>query len=143
MFVSSLTKILIMITLITTANPFIQRLNEGGTGMYFILIAFLLSLVFIVLAFIKKKTNETLSSKMIGLAAESSLVALVMGCLSSVLGIIELFDMLESIGETRPDLFAAGIKVSLLTITFGLFSFTMARIGILAYKWSLNSGDNK
>ncbi|SHH46438.1 MotA/TolQ/ExbB proton channel family protein [Winogradskyella jejuensis] len=127
-----------MIALITS-NPFLKRLSEGGTGMYFILIAFLLSIVFIVLASIKKNKNVRSSNKMIGLAAESSLVALVMGCLASVMGIIELFDMLEAIGETRPDLFAAGIKVSLLTITFGLFSFTVARIGILAYKWSLNS----
>ncbi|MFP4845862.1 MotA/TolQ/ExbB proton channel family protein [Winogradskyella sp. PE311] len=126
-----------MKTLTLSMNPFAQRLNEGGVGMYFILIAFLLSLVFIVLAFVKKKTNQTASNKMIGLAAESSLVALVIGCLSSVMGIISLFDMLEAIGETRPDLFAAGIKVSLLTITFGLFAFVVARIGILAYKWSL------
>lgn len=132
-----------MIALTTSTNPFLQRLSEGGTGMYFILIAFLLSLVFIVLAFLKKNKNTTLSNKMIGLAAESSLVALVIGCLASVMGIIELFDMLEAIGETRPDLFAAGIKVSLLTVTFGLFSFAVARIGILAYKWSLSPIDNK
>ncbi|WP_400079272.1 MotA/TolQ/ExbB proton channel family protein [Winogradskyella sp. R77965] len=113
------------------------RLQEGGTGMYFILIAFLLSLFFIVMAFVKLKKSPEISNKMIGLAAESSLVALVIGCLSSVIGIITLFDMLEAIGETRPDLFAAGIKVSLLTITFGLFAFVIARIGILAYKWIL------
>lgn len=117
----------------------VGRLQDGGPGMYFILVAFLLSLVFVVMAFVKKKENLKTSNKMIGLAAESSLVALVMGCLASVMGIIELFDMLEAIGEARPDLFAAGIKVSLLTITFGLFAFVIARIGILAYKWSLKT----
>ncbi|WP_299122505.1 MotA/TolQ/ExbB proton channel family protein [uncultured Winogradskyella sp.] len=120
----------------------VGRLQEGGPGMYFILVAFLLSLVFVAMAFIKKKQNLTASNKMIGLAAESSLVALVIGCLASVIGIIELFDMLEAIGEARPDLVAAGIKLSLLTITFGLFAFVIARIGILVYKWSLKSEEN-
>ncbi|WP_299114290.1 MotA/TolQ/ExbB proton channel family protein [uncultured Winogradskyella sp.] len=121
----------------------VGRLEEGGSGMYFILIAFLLALFFIIMAFVKKNKSLETSNKMIGLAAESSLVALVIGCLSSVIGIITLFDMLEAIGDARPDLVAAGIKVSLLTITFGLFAFTIARIGILIYKWSLNLESNK
>lgn len=119
------------------------RLQEGGMGMYFILFTFLLSLFFIVMAFVKQKKNPKASHKMIGLATESSLVALVIGCLSSVIGIITLFDMLEAIGDARPDLVAAGIKVALLTITFGLFSFVVARIGILAFKWSLNSESDR
>lgn len=124
---------------LTTSNPFLQRLSEGGIGMYFILIGFLLALFFIVMAFVKKKNNPETAKKMIALAAESSLIALVIGSLCSIIGIITLFDMLESVGEARPDLFAAGIKVSLLTATFGLFSFTVGRIGILIYKWSLNT----
>ena len=118
---------------------FINRLNQGGPIMYLILLCLILSLFFIVSAFLKKKEDKIKSQKMIGLAIDASLLALVIGCLGSVFGIITLFDMLESIGETRPDLFAAGIKVSLLTATFGLFSFVVGRIGILAYKWSLKS----
>ena len=76
---------------------------------------------------------------MIGLAANASLLGLVLGCLGSVIGIITLFDMLEAIGEARPDLVAAGIKLSLMTITFGLLNFVIARVGILVYKWSLQS----
>ena len=114
-------------------------LQEGGTGMYLILIAFLLSLFFIIMAFIKKSKSRIESQKMIGLAAESSLVALVLGCLSSIVGIIGLFDMVESLGDVKPDIFSAKLKVSLLTITFGLFAFTVARIGILIYKWTIKS----
>ncbi|ARV08816.1 hypothetical protein BTO05_03865 [Winogradskyella sp. PC-19] len=120
-----------------------RLLNEGGPMMYIILILLLLSLFFILKAFMSKAKDNTQSKKMIGLAVDSSLLSLVIGCLGSLLGIIGLFDMVEALGETRPDLFSAGLKVSLLTITFGLFSFVIARIGILAYKWSLNSGDNK
>ena len=122
-----------------TLNPLIGRLNDGGPAMYIILIAFLLSLFFIAMAFVKRNTDQIKSQKMIGLALDSALLTLVIGCLASVVGIITLFDMLEAVGETRPDLFAAGIKVSLLTITFGLFSFVVARIGILVYKWTLKS----
>lgn len=129
----------IMNTTLITTTQITDRMSEGGPAMYIILIAFLLSLFFIVMAFVKRSKSSVISQKMIGLAAESSLIALVMGCLASVMGIIQLFDMVEALGDVSPSLFSGGLKVSLLTITFGLFSFTVARIGILAYKWSLKS----
>ena len=76
---------------------------------------------------------------MIRVASESSVIALVSGILASILGVIQLFDVIESLGDVAPDIFGAGIKVSLLTATFGLFSFVIARIGILAFKWSDNT----
>ena len=120
-----------MFSLILLGN----RLQEGGPAMYIILLAFLLSLIFIVVSFVKQKKDNLVAQKMISLAAESSLIALVVGCLASVMGIIHLFDMVEALGDVNPALFSGGLKVSLLTITFGLFSFTVARIGILIYKW--------
>lgn len=126
-----------MFSLILLGN----RLQEGGSAMYIILLAFLLSLIFIVVAFVKQKKDNLVAQKMIGLAAESSLIALVVGCLASVIGIIQLFDMVEAVGDVNPALFSGGLKVSLLTITFGLFSFTVAHIGILAYKWSLKPNE--
>ena len=114
-----------------------RLLNDGGPLMYVILVILLLSLFFIVSAFITRQRNKGKSKKMIGLASESSILSLVVGCFASVYSIIGLFDLLESVGEVRPDLFAAGIKISLLTATFGLFSFAVGRIGILAYKWSI------
>lgn len=120
---------------------FTRLLNEGGTGMYFILIVFLLSLFFIAMAFIKRNKNEYLAKKMISLANEASIIALVIGCLSSMLGIINLFDMVEALGDVAPYIYSAGLKVSMLTITFGLFSISVARIGILIYKWSLKPNE--
>ncbi|TXD84535.1 hypothetical protein ESY86_05610 [Subsaximicrobium wynnwilliamsii] len=114
-------------------------LNEGGPAMYIILLLLLLSLFFIVKAFLSKTKDEAHSKKMIGLAIDSSLLSLVIGCLGSLLGIIDLFDMAQALGETRPDLFSVGLKVSLLTIAFGLLSFVIGRLGILIYKWSLKS----
>ncbi|WP_369995491.1 MotA/TolQ/ExbB proton channel family protein [Winogradskyella sp.] len=129
-----------MISTIIT-NQFSDRMSEGGPAMYIILIAFLLSLFFIVMAFVKRNKNNALAQKMIGLAVESSLIALVIGCLASVMGIIQLFDMVEALGDVSPSLFSGGLKVALLTITFGLFSFVVARTGILIYNWSLKSNE--
>lgn len=126
-----------MFSLILLGN----RLQEGGPAMYIILLVFLLSLIFVVIAFVKRKKDSLVAQKMISLAAECSLIALVVGCLASVVGIIQLFDMVESLGDVNPALFSGGLKVSLLTITFGLFSFTVARIGILTYKWSLKPNE--
>ena len=126
-----------MFSLILLGN----RLQEGGPAMYIILLVFLLSLIFVVIAFVKRKKDSLVAQKMISLAAECSLIALVVGCLASVVGIIQLFDMVESLGDVNPALFSGGLKVSLLTITFGLFSFTVARISILTYKWSLKPNE--
>ena len=138
MFVLSLTKnIFFMIILSLPKSLYIRLLNDGGPVMYIILICLLLSLFFIVKAFLKKNNEKAQSQKMIGLAVDTSLLALVIGCFGSVLGLIDLFDMVESLGNVRPDLFSAGLKVSLLTITFGLFSFVIGRLGVLIYKWSI------
>lgn len=126
-----------MFSLILLGN----RLQEGGLAMYIILLVFLLSLIFVIIAFVKQKKDNLVAQKMISLAAECSLIALVVGCLASVVGIIQLFDMVEALGDVNPALFSGGLKVSLLTITFGLFSFTVARIGILTYKWSLKPNE--
>ncbi|MCC1483652.1 hypothetical protein [Winogradskyella immobilis] len=113
-----------------------RLLTQGGPFMYIILITLLLSLFFIVRAFITMNKNITQSKKMIGLVNESSILSLVIGCFASVYSLIDLFDMVEAIGNVRPDLFSAGLKVSMLTVIFGLFAFTIGRIGILAYKWT-------
>jgi cytochrome bd-type quinol oxidase subunit 1 len=125
-----------MLTLSLPKFLFVGLLNDGGTFMYFILIAFLFSLFFIVNAFLKRKKDINQSKKMLGLAIDASLLALVIGCFGSVLGLIQLFDMVEAVGNVKPDLFASGLKVSLLTITFGLFAFVVGRICILIYKWT-------
>ncbi|WP_055445729.1 MotA/TolQ/ExbB proton channel family protein [Lacinutrix mariniflava] len=113
-------------------NPLVDRFNEGGSlFMSLILICFLLSLFFIIKGFLSLKKNEALSSKMIKLTVDSSLLGLVIGFLGSVLGLIQAFDSIQSMGNVDPAVFAGGLKVSLLTATFGLFSFIIARVGIL------------
>ena len=95
-----------MLSLILLGN----RLQEGGPAMYIILLVFLLSLIFVVIAFVKRRKDSLVAQKMINLAVECSLIALVVGFLASVVGIIQLFDMVEALGDVNPALFSGGLK---------------------------------
>lgn len=112
-------------------NPFMEG---GPLFMSLILICLLLSLFFIIKGFLSLKSNEALSNKMIKLTVDSSLLGLVLGFLGSVIGLITAFDSIQSMGNVDPNIFAGGLKVSLLTATFGLFSFVVARVGILVLR---------
>lgn len=118
------------------SNPFIDRFNEGGPlFMSLILICLLLSLFFLVRGFVALKTNGELSRKMIQLTTDSSLLGLTLGFLGSIIGLITAFDSVEAMGDPDPSIFAGGLKVSLLTATFGLFTFVIARFGIFILRW--------
>ena len=108
---------------------------DGGTFMMsLILICLLLSIFFIAKGFMQLNNNPPNSKKMLGLAVDSSLLGLVIGFFASILGLITAFDTVEAMGNPDPTIFAGGLKVSLLTATFGLFTFVIARIGILILK---------
>jgi hypothetical protein len=118
-------------------NPFVDRFNEGGpVHMTLILICLILTLFFLVKAFVSRSKDDVQSKKMMRLAAESGLLGLVIGFFASIIGLIEAFDAVEGIGgEISPALLAGGLKVSFLTILFGTFTFIISRIGLLILKW--------
>jgi len=121
-----------------------DRFREGGSlFMTLILICLLLSIFFIVRGFLSMKKDKIKSNKMLKLTIDSSLLGLVLGFLGSVIGLITAFDSVEAMGNPDPSVFAGGLKVSLLTATFGLFSFVIARIGILILRWCLNADTTK
>lgn len=115
---------------------------EGGPlFMTLILLCLLASLFFIIKGFIKSKTSQPAAQKMLKAAVDSSLLGLVLGFLGSVIGLISAFDSIEAIGNPDPSIFAGGLKVSLLTATFGLFTFVVGRIGILILRLALSPKD--
>jgi hypothetical protein len=125
-------------------NQIADRFREGGSFfMTLILICFLLSIFFLVKGFLSMKKNNVKSIKMLKLTVDSSLLGLVLGFFGSVIGLITAFDSIEAMGNPDPAIFAGGIKVSLLTATFGLFSFVIARIGILILRWCVNIDTTK
>lgn len=127
-------------SLAITLNPFVDRFNEGGPLMMsLIFICLVLSLYFIIKGFSLIKKDRVKASRMLRLATDSSLLGLVLGFLGSVIGLIVAFDSVEAMGDPDPAIFAGGLKVSLLTATFGLLTFVIARAGILALRWVMNS----
>lgn len=113
-------------------NPFIDRFNEGGPLMMsLITICLILSIIFLVKGFSSLNTNLNQSKKMLSLTVDSSLLGLVIGFFASIIGLITAFDSVEAMGDPDPSVFAGGLKVSLLTAVYGLFSFIIPRIGIL------------
>jgi hypothetical protein len=115
---------------------FVDRFNEGGPFFMFLILAcLLLSIYFLVRGFLSFRKNPSLSKKMLRLAEDSSLLGLVIGFFASVIGLISAFDSIEAIGNPDPAIFAGGLKVSLLTATFGLFTFVIVRLDILILRW--------
>lgn len=130
---------LVISNLLIIPNQFADRFSEGGSFfMSLILICLLLSIFFLVKGFINLKKDKAQTEKMLKLTIDSSLLGLVIGFFASVIGLITAFDSVEAMGNPDPSIFAGGLKVSLLTATFGLFSFVIARIGILILRWCLN-----
>ena len=114
------------------SNPFADRFREGGSFiMSLILISFLLSLFFLIKGFLTLKKDSLVSKKMLQLTTDSSLLGLVLGFFGSIIGLIEVFDSIDALGNVDANLLGGGIKVSLLTATFGLLTFVISRIGIL------------
>lgn len=109
-----------------------RLLNDGGPAfMYPLLIILIIVLILIVKGFLNKGgVNKTIS-----LISSFTLFALVWGFLGHIIGMIGAFDAIEASGGVTQPIFAAGIKISLLTATFGSVIFLIGRLGIIALTW--------
>ena len=117
------------------ANPFVDRFNEGGPlFMSLILFCLLLTIFFLIRAFMALNKDVPLSKKMMRLLADAGLLGLVVGFLGSIIGMISAFDAIESIDNVSSNMIAGGLKVSFLTTVFGTFTFIVSRIGLLILK---------
>lgn len=102
--------------------------------MSLILICLLLTLAFVIIAFINLKRDLSKSKKMTGLASDVSILGLVIGFLGSIIGMIAAFDAVNAVGDISSGTMAAGLKVSFLTTVFGAITFILPRIGIIILK---------
>ena len=108
-----------------------DRMNEGGPfAMWTILICFLLTLGLIAFA-ATKLSQDHLFKKTLSLIHHIGLFALVSGLLFQFLGLIQMFDAIESWGNVSTEMLAGGLKVTLLTIIFGTVTFLVGRLGII------------
>lgn len=114
--------------------------TDGGTlFMTLILLCLLSSLFFLIRGFMSLKKAPDTSQKMLRLASDTGLLGLTMGFLASIIGLISAFDSLEAMGNVDPAIFAGGLKISLLTATFGLFTFVISRLGIIILRMIASS----
>jgi hypothetical protein len=133
-------QLLILKTQAILSNPFVDRFIEGGPFfMSIILLCLILTCYFIAKGFLSKDDVEKIK-KNIALIADISLLGLVIGFFSSIIGLISAFDTLDALdGMASSGVFAAGLKVSFLSTVFGTLVFIIGRIGILILRWRLKS----
>ncbi len=127
--------IIFLLVFTEASSQLVKRFMEGGSFfMSLILICLLLTLAFVIIAFINLKRDLSKSKKMTGLASDVSILGLVIGFLGSIIGMIAAFDAVNAVGDISSGTMAAGLKVSFLTTVFGAVTFILPRIGIIILK---------
>ena len=115
------------------------RINEGGPiAMSLILLSFFIILFLIVRTGLKLKAATHIFRKSIALINQLALIALVIGLFAQFVGLIQIFDAFESLGDVNPALFAGGLKVTLLAPLFGGFVFLVGRMASFVLNWIRN-----
>lgn len=113
-------------------NSIIEKLNDGGPGItYTILLVFLLILLLIILTRLGKGDEKKYRS----LIASLAWFALAWGYLGRTLGLIMAFDNIAAAGDITPSLMAGGLKMALVGPLMGLFTFAVARVALIIFKW--------
>ena len=142
----------------------INRLEEGGTGMYFLLAVSVLSLGIIIdLGIFHLKTFRKINTSPLSfpyapnewekiiffresetqwlgnLAAISTLL----GLLGTVMGIHSAFESMKLYKQASPEIFASGISQALLTTIYGLSIAIPSTIAMHIYRNLLDTLDRK
>ena len=132
---------MLLTSLITVERPgffgiLAMRIQEGGTfAMSLILISFLIMLFLILRAFLKLRAPHSVFNKALKLINQLALIALVVGLFNQWLGLIQAFDAFESINDMNAQVFAGGLKITLLSPVFGGFVFIVGRIMTFVLTW--------
>lgn len=108
---------------------FANLLSDGGPlFMYTTLIALIISIVLIALILVKGDVN----GKKTDLVKHISLFALVWGFLGFFIGFISALDVISEASDIAPGVLAGGLKIGLLSPSFGIVAFLIARVGLIA-----------
>ena len=104
------------------------RLTEGGpVFMYPLLVLLVTCILLLGKAFL----SEEQSQKLAKIVSHLSLFALVWGFLGMMMGLISAFDSISISGGTSFEVLAGGLKIGLLSPSFGMLVFLIARLGLL------------
>lgn len=87
---------------------------------------------------VTKKVNEK-SLLRLSYVKEAGLFALMIGALATTIDLIGAFDAISQAGDIAPGLLAAGLKYTIMPITYGLVIFILALLFTMGLKWKVNS----
>ena len=119
-------------------SQIIDKIYEGGPFFTFPIV-FLLMLILVLI--VKGFLNINKNSKTISLISSIGWFTLVWGILGQTLGLVAAFDSIQAAGDISKGIMAAGLKVALITTIFGLFTFLVARLGIIILTWMNKESD--
>tara|TARA_B100000768_G_C10890879_1_gene213578 strand:- start:32 stop:388 length:357 start_codon:yes stop_codon:yes gene_type:complete len=102
--------------------------NGGPLFMYTILFALLVCITLIIKALLKSDSN----GKTLKLIKSLSLFALVWGFLGMMISLTSAFEAISISNRISYNIVAAGLKIALLSPAFGMLTFLIARLGIIA-----------
>lgn len=96
--------------------------------MYSNLLILIVCIIMIIMAFLKSDKSD----KLVGLVKHLSLFGLVWGFLGFFVGMIQAFDSIAVATDISPNVLAVGLKIGLLSPSFGMVVFLISRLGIIA-----------
>ncbi|WP_272151199.1 hypothetical protein [Tenacibaculum aiptasiae] len=115
---------------------FANLLNDGGPlYMYTILILLLICVGLLIKAFLKGDEGKHTQK----LISHISLLALVWGFLGFMIGMIQAMDAIAMATEISSAVLAGGLKIGLLSPSFGMLVFLIARLGIIGLTFKNNN----
>ncbi len=117
----------------------LARIYEGGPfPMTLILLLFGLMIFFIARSAMKLKALPHIFRKSISLINQVALLAVIIGLFFQLIGLIQVFDAFESLGNINPALLAGGLKLTLLPPVFGGVTFIIGRSASFILSWLRN-----
>jgi hypothetical protein len=106
----------------------IEKCNDGGPVFTYLILLLLLAIIVLI---VRSVIQNDFSSKSRSIVASLAWFALAWGYLGRTFGLIMAFDNIAAAGEITPMSIAGGLKMAIVGPLFGLFTFVVARLGIL------------
>ncbi|CAL2090101.1 MotA_ExbB domain-containing protein [Tenacibaculum sp. 190524A05c] len=108
-----------------------KRMNEGGALFTYPIFLILIATIALGVMTLKKEGEK--ANKFKELISHISLFALVWGFLGMMLGLISAFDAISAINnDIATPVLAGGLKIGLISPTFGMFVFLVGRFILIA-----------
>ncbi len=121
--------------------------NQGGllcmAILTLLLIVILAMAVYKVLQISNRKVEHSTSFRyQLSYIKSVGLIALVFGIFSQLLGLYQMFAVLEAAGGIAPAILAGGLKVSMIPMVYGLIIFLISYVAWLALDYMFERKEN-